>query len=202
MSQSRARVRRARALGIALTPKAARHLERRPYPPGEHGRKRRRGSDHQVRLLEKQRLREQYGISEKQMRRTFDDAMRRPGKTGENLISLLERRLDASVLRAGLARTVAQARQLVSHGHITVDGERVDRPSYRLRPGETLQVHPRSRDKTPFMLARAGEYAAGPAPSYLRVDRDAMQATLLREPARFEVPVQAGEQLVVEFYAR
>jgi small subunit ribosomal protein S4 len=155
-----------------------------------------------VRLLEKQRLREQYGISEKQMRRGFAEARRRPGKTGDNLVSLLERRLDAAVLRAGFARTIAQARQLVSHGHITVDGERVDRPSYRLRPGQTVAVHERSRDKTPFMLARAEEYAAGPAPPYLQVDGEGMQATLLREPQRREVPVQADEQMVVEFYAR
>jgi small subunit ribosomal protein S4 len=190
-------------LGVSLTPKSTRYLERRPYPPGQHGRRHRRGSDYQVRLLEKQRLREQYGISEKQMRRAFDEARRRPGKTGENLVALLERRLDAAVMRAGIARTVSQARQMVSHGHITVDGARVDRPSYRLHPGETVEVQARSREKTPFLLAGAGEYGSdGPAPPYLRRDLPNLQATLLREPARQEVPVQADEQLVVEFYSR
>src|SRR4030081_307247 len=115
---SRSTVRLSRALGIPLTPKSTRYFERRPYPPGVHGRRRRNApSDYRLRLLEKQRLRHQYDLREKQLRRTFAEARRRPGKTGENLIELLERRLDAVVLRAGFTRTIYQARQLVVHGH-------------------------------------------------------------------------------------
>ncbi len=140
-SQDRRKVRLSRALGVALTPKAARYLEKRPYAPGEHGRtKRKQDSDYAVRLREKQRLREQYGIREKQMRNTFNEARRTQGLTGENLVELLEMRLDALVLRSGFARTTAQARQLVVHRHILVDGQLVDRPSFRVKPGQT---HPR-----------------------------------------------------------
>ena len=155
-----------------------------------------------VRLREKQRIRDQYGVSEKQMRALVEEARRRPGKTGENLISLLERRLDALVMRAGLARTMAQARQLVGHGHITVDGHKVDRPSYRVRAGEIIEVRPRSRTLPPFELAASGTNAEGPAPAYLDVDLPSLRATLGHDPAREEVPVIGDEQLVVEFYAR
>ena len=116
------------------------YFERRPFPPGVHGRGRRKASDYQVRLLEKQRLRHQYNISEAQMRKAYDDAHRGEGKTGETMVALLERRLDATVQRAGLARTIYQARQLVAHGHFTVDGKKVDRPSYRLKPGQVVEV--------------------------------------------------------------
>lgn len=202
MTTTRRRVRLSRALGVPLTPKSVRYFERRPYPPGVHGRRRRKPSDYQVRLLEKQRLRHQYDVSETQMRRAFTEAARRPGKTGENLISLLERRLDALVLRAGFARTIYQARQLVSHGHITVDGAKVDVPSYRVRPGQVIGVRERSRELPPFLVAASGAHAQGPTPPYLEVNLPELRATLLREPARAEVPVRCQEQLVVEFYSR
>jgi small subunit ribosomal protein S4 len=199
----RSKTRLSRALGIPLTPKSTRYFERRPYPPGVHGRRRRKTSDYQLRLLEKQRLRHQYDLGEKQLRRTFAEALRRPGKTGENLVELLERRLDAFVLRSGFARTIYQARQLVVHGHLTVDGRKVDRPSYRLRPGEIVEVRESSRDKTPFVLAAAGAYALdGPARPYLDVQLPELRASLVREPLRREVPVICDEQLVVEFYSR
>jgi small subunit ribosomal protein S4 len=200
---SRPKVRLSRALGLPLTPKSTRYFERRPYPPGVHGRRRRNPSDYRLRLLEKQRLRHQYDVREKQLRRTFAEALRRPGKTGENLIELLERRLDAVVLRAGLARTIYQARQLVTHGHLTVDGRKVDRPSYRLRPGQTVDVRASSRDKAPFLIAAAGAHAPdGPVPAYLDVALPDLRATLVREPRRAEVPVVCDEQLVVEYYSR
>jgi small subunit ribosomal protein S4 len=167
-----------------------------------HGRRPRRPSDYWLRLREKQRLRHQYHIREGQLRRTVREAARRPGKTGENLIVLLEQRLDALVWRAGLARTIYQARQLVSHGHITVNGRKVDRPSYRVKPGETIEVRESSRDKLPFVLAARAEHAAGRPASYLDVDLGALRATLLRLPGRAEVPVQCEEQLVVEYYSR
>jgi small subunit ribosomal protein S4 len=168
-----------------------------------HGRRRRNQSDYRLRLLEKQRLRHQYNVSEKQLRRAFAEAVRRPGKTGENLVALLERRLDALVLRAGFARTIYQARQLVVHGHFNVDGRRVDRPSYRVRPGETIEVRESSRNKEPLVVAAAGGYAGeGPTPAYLDVSVPQLRATLTREPLRGEVPVICQEQLVVEYYSR
>ncbi|MFG3704354.1 30S ribosomal protein S4 [Micromonospora sp. NPDC047670] len=203
MNHPRPKARLSRALGIPLTRKCVRYLERRPFPPGVHGRQRRKTSDYQVRLLEKQRLRHQYNVSETQLRRAFDEAARGAGKTGESLVALLERRLDAVVHRAGLARSIYQARQLVAHGHFTVDGRKVDRPSYRLRPGQVVAVRERSRASAPFQLAAAGANAAeDPARPYLSVELPELRATLLREPARHEVPVLCDEQLVVEFYSR
>ena len=152
MNTPRPKVRLSRALGIPLTPKCVQYFERRPYPPGEHGRKRRKDSDYSTRLKEKQRLRAQYDISETQLRAAFDRARRTGGKTGEALIQDLESRLDATVLRAGFARTIYQARQFVTHQHVLVNGKRVDRPSYRLRPGDFIQVAdeagPRSRSSS------------------------------------------------------
>jgi small subunit ribosomal protein S4 len=203
VNQSRPKTRLSRALGIPLTRKCTKYFERRPFPPGVHGRSRRKVSDYQVRLLEKQRLRHQYNISEKQLRRAFDEAVRQPGKTGENLVTLLERRLDAVVHRAGLARTMYQARQLVAHGHFAVDGRKVDIPSYRLVPGQVVTVRPASRTKPPFQLAAAGAQAMdGPTAPYLSVQLPELTATLVRDPARTEVPVRCDDQLVVEFYSR
>ncbi|MGW0432660.1 30S ribosomal protein S4 [Micromonospora sp. NPDC003197] len=203
MNHPRPKARLSRALGIPLTRKCTKYFERRPYPPGVHGRGRRRTSDYQVRLLEKQRLRHQYNVSETQLRRAFDDAAKSSGKTGDTLVGLLERRLDAVVHRAGLARTIYQARQLVGHGHFTVDGVKVDRPSYRLRPGQVVEVRERSRTKPPFQLAAAGAHTEdGPAVPYLSVSLADLRTTLVREPARREVPIICDEQLVVEFYSR
>jgi small subunit ribosomal protein S4 len=194
-------VRLSRALGIPLTPKAVRAMERRPYPPGEHGRRRRRSmSDYKERLLEKQRLRAQYNVSEGQFRRTIDRALR-SGNAGETLMVDLERRLDALVLRAGFARTIYQARQAVLHGHVTVNGRRVDRPSYRARPGDVIEIAEGSRDKAPFLIAAAGEHAAA-VPPYLDVDTRALRARLDRLPERAEIPVDSDERLVIEFYSR
>ena len=194
-----------RALGLPLTPKAEKYFERRPYPPGEHGRARRRNdSDYSVRLKEKQRLRAQYGIREAQMLKTYKEAKRLEGLTGENLVELLEMRLDALVLRAGFARTIAQARQFVVHRHITVDGQRVDRPSFRVKEGQTIQVHPKSADMDPSQVAAAGGHrdVLPAVPGYLDVNLEGLQATLLRRPKREEVPITADVQLLVEFYSR
>ncbi|WP_261164029.1 30S ribosomal protein S4 [Microbacterium sp. Marseille-Q6965] len=203
-SQDRRKVRLSRALGVALTPKAARYMEKRPYGPGPHGRtKRKADSDYAVRLKEKQRLREQYGIREKQLRIVFNEARRTDGLTGENLVELLEMRLDALVLRAGFARTTAQARQFVVHRHIMVDGKIVDRPSFRVKPGQTIHVKERSESTEPFQVAAAGGHAEvlPPVPGYLEVELDKLQAKLVRRPKRAEVPVTCDVQLVVEYYA-
>ncbi len=200
MNTPRPKVRLSRRLGLPLTPKAVSYFERRPHPPGEHGRKRRQQSDYSTRLLEKQRLRAQYDVSETQLRRAFDRARRTGGKTGEALIQDLESRLDATVLRAGFARTIYQARQFVTHQHVLVNGRRVDRPSYRLRPGDWIAIAERSRGKEPFQVAAAGAHAA--APAYLEVRPAELTARVERVPGRDEIPVVCEEQLVVEYYSR
>ncbi|MCQ8772181.1 30S ribosomal protein S4 [Streptomyces sp. KLMMK] len=202
-NQSRPKVKKSRALGIALTPKAVKYFEARPYPPGEHGRGRKQNSDYKVRLLEKQRLRAQYDISERQMVRAYDRARKAEGKTGEALVVELERRLDALVLRSGIARTIYQARQMVVHGHIEVNGGKVDKPSFRVAPNDVVMVRERSRSKPLFEVARAGGFAAdGETPRYLQVNLGALAFRLDRLPNRKEVPVICDEQLVVEYYAR
>ena len=200
MNTPRPKIRLSRRLGMPLTPKAVAYFERRPYPPGEHGRKRKQASDYSTRLLEKQRLRAQYDISETQLRRAFDRAKRTGGKTGEALIQDLESRLDATVLRAGFARTIYQARQFVTHQHVLVNGTRVDRPSYRLRPGDFVQIAERSRAKEPFQVAASGAHADPPA--YLEVRLADLVARVERTPSREEIPVICEEQLVVEYYSR
>ncbi|MEO3755669.1 30S ribosomal protein S4 [Streptomyces sp. B6B3] len=203
MNQSRPKVKKSRALGVALTPKAVKYFERRPFPPGQHGRGRKQTSDYKVRLLEKQRLRAQYDISERQMLRAYNRARKVTGKTGEALIVELERRLDALVLRSGLARTIYQARQMVVHGHISVNDRKVDKPSFRVAPEDVVAVRERSRGKHPFLVAREGGYAPdGEIPRYLEVNLQALAFRLDREPNRSEIPVICDEQLVVEFYAR
>ncbi|MEV4138620.1 30S ribosomal protein S4 [Dactylosporangium sp. NPDC049742] len=202
MNQSRPKVRLSRALGMPLTPKCVKYFERRPFPPGQHGRSRPKHSDYKVRLLEKQRLKAQYNLRESQLRHAFDRAAGRPGKTGEELIVDLETRLDALVLRAGFARTIYQARQVVTHQHLTVNGRRVDRPSARLRPGDVIQVAERSRQKAPFVVAAAGAHVGERTAPYLSVDISGLTATLVRLPLRREVPVLCDEQLIVEFYSR
>jgi len=202
VNQSRPKAKISRALGIPLAPKHVKYFERRPFPPGVHGRSRRKESDYKVRLIEKQRLRHQYNISEVQLRRAFDEAHRAAGKTGDRLLVALETRLDALVLRAGFARTIYQARQVVAHGHIAVDGRKVDRPSYRVKPFQTITVREASRPKTPFQIAAAGAHVGERTAPYLSVAIEDLKATLIREPEREEIPVICDEQLVVEFYSR
>ncbi|MCI9887666.1 30S ribosomal protein S4 [Micrococcales bacterium 31B] len=205
VTKAKRQARLSRALGLALTPKSVKYFERRPYPPGEHGRARRRTeSDYAIRLREKQRLRAQYGLREVQLRRVFDEARREAGLTGESLVELLEMRLDAVVLRSGFARTIAQARQSVVHRHILVDGKLVDRPSFRVKPGQVIQVKPKSQGTPLFQVAAAGAHRdlAPQLPSYLNVNLDELRAELVRRPKRSEVPVTCEVPLVVEYYAR
>ncbi|MDR1824194.1 MAG: 30S ribosomal protein S4 [Bifidobacteriaceae bacterium] len=203
--RARRQVRESRALGLALTPKAVKYFEKRPYPPGEHGRGRRRTeSDYAIRLREKQRLRAQYGLREKQIARAFNDARKEPGLTGEALVELLEMRLDSLVLRAGFARTIFQARQAVVHRHVLVDGKLVDRPSFRVKPGSIIMIKPKSQALTPFMVAAAGAHrdVLPQLPEYLDVNLERLRAQLVRRPKRAEVPVTCDVQLVVEHYSR
>ncbi|MBO2446195.1 30S ribosomal protein S4 [Actinomadura barringtoniae] len=201
MNTPRPKVRLSRALGIPLTPKSVKYFEARPYPPGVHGRSRKNESDYKIRLREKQRLRAQYNIREAQLRNAFAKASKVEGKTGEALIVDLERRLDALVLRAGFARTIYQARQFVVHRHVLVNGRRVDRPSYRLRPGDVITIAERSHSMVPFQVAATGANTEN-VPAYLDVRHDALAAQLTRLPERREIPVICDEQLVVEHYSR
>lgn len=205
VTRARRQARLSRALGLPLTPKSVKYFEKRPYPPGEHGRARRRTeSDYAVRLREKQRLRAQYALREKQMHRAYLDAKKEPGLTGESMVELLEMRLDALVLRAGFARTILQARQAVVHRHILVDGKLVDRPSYRVKPGQTIQVKPKAQAMETYQIAAEGGNSDVHAstPSYLSVQLDELKAQLVSRPKRAEVPVTCEVQMVVEFYAR
>ena len=199
VQRARRQVRLSRALGIALTPKAQGLFDKRPYGPGEHGNSRRRSeSDYSVRLKEKQRLRAQYGVSEKQLRKAYEVASRTQGQTGNAMLINLETRLDALVLRAGFARTVAQARQFVVHRHILVDGNIVDRPS----PGQVIQVKPKSQTMEPFQAAAEGVHrdVLPATPGYLDVDLASLKATFTRLPEVEEIPVQVNTQFVVEYY--
>ncbi|MCL1800630.1 MAG: 30S ribosomal protein S4, partial [Promicromonosporaceae bacterium] len=193
------------SLGTPLPPKPPRHFEKRPYPPGEHGRARRNTEKaYAIRKLEKQRLRAQFMIREKQLVRVYQEAKRRPGQTGEAMIEFLESRLDAVVLRAGFARTILQARQDVTHRHILVDGKIVDRPSYRVKPGQTIQVKPKSQAMVPFQVAAAGAHrdVLPAVPPYLDVNLEKLTASMTHKPTRAESPVIVDMPLVVEYYSR
>ena len=189
-----------RRLNIGITPKGQRILSRRPFPPGQHGpnARRRKLSEYGLQLIEKQKARYMYGMLEKQFRRTFDRAKRIPGETGGNLFSLLERRLDNTVYRMGLATTRQQARQLVNHGHITVNGRKATIPSMRLKPGDVISIRERSRTSPLFSDV---EVPHDPVP-YLAADPAARAVRLERLPHREEIPVICAEHLVVEHYSR
>jgi small subunit ribosomal protein S4 len=193
------KVKIARALGIPLTPKAARIMERRPNPPGQHGAAtRRKVSEYKKQLVEKQRLRAQYNVSERQLRNTFAQAIRQTGNTGVRLLQLLELRLDAVVVRGGFVRTIYAARQAVVHGHFLVNGKKVDRPAYRVQPGDVVSLATRSKDMIAFTVPL--ENARPPA--YLQLDKDKRSVRVNEIPERDQIPVQCEASLIVEFYSR
>ncbi len=196
------KVKLSRALGIALTPKSRRYMENRPYPPGQHGPSRRgRGkfSAYKRQLLEKQRLRAQYNIHERQMRKYFLKASGRRENTADTLIQLLESRLDAVVMRGGLARTIYAARQYVRHGHILVNGKPLDIPSAAVRPGDEVTVKDTSRKLPCFHDALD---TAGEIPPYLHLDKEGMKIQLVYLPPRDEVPVLCEMPQVIEYYSK
>ncbi len=195
-------VKRSRALGLALTPKAGKYMNKRPYPPGQHGPSQRPGrkvSDYKEQLMEKQRLRAQYNIHERQMRNYFARAQKKTGNTADLLIQLLESRLDAVVLRSGLARTIYAARQYVSHKHITVNGKSVNIPSFRVRVGDTIAIAEKSKNMICF---KDSLFNAEEAPGYLEVNKEEMTVNMKYYPKRDEVPVICEMSLVIEFYSR
>ena len=187
-----------RRLGISLSG-TGKELARRPYAPGQHGQNNRRKlSEYGLQLREKQKLRMTYGLSERQFANLFVKAGKiREGKHGDNFMILLERRLDNVVYRLGLATTRRQARQLVNHGHITVDGKRVDIPSYEVKPGQVISL--RERSKNLQVVKDALEAIVGRAP-FVSFDENKMEGSLVRLPEREELDANIDEALVVEYY--
>jgi len=177
-------------------------FDRRGYAPGVHGQRRRaKVSDYGIQLREKQKLRRIYGLLEGQFRRTFDEANRRKGVTGETLLQLLELRLDNVVYSLGFATSRTQARQLVRHGHIDVDGRRVNIPSFRVRPGMEIGVREKSRKNN--QISEAVEFAQGRGvPPWLELEADAFMGKVLENPVREDIRFPIQEQLIVELYSR
>ncbi|MFP5321750.1 MAG: 30S ribosomal protein S4 [Acidimicrobiia bacterium] len=198
----RARVSRRLGVNIFGTSGEVRALDRRPYPPGEHGRGRRRGqpSEYLMQLQEKQKARFSYGLSERQFRNLYEEANRRKGVTGELMLQLLERRLDNVVYRAGLAATRPQARQFVNHGHFEVNGQRVDIPSYRVRIGDKISLRTKSRDMVTVQWNK--DVLDRQAPGWLEVGDDGYAVTVRAYPEREQIDVPVREQLIVELYSK
>lgn len=172
-------------------------LKKRPYPPGQHGKRRRKLSQYGLQLQEKQRVRFNYGLTEKQLKRTFLRAKKLKGKIGENFLILLEKRLDNFVYRAGFASTKRQARQLVNHGHILVDGKKVDIPSFTISVGQTIEPNEKAKE---LKIVNESLATVLSTHAYVGLDKDNKKATLLKEPERQEFLRDINEQLIVEFY--
>ncbi|MET0198554.1 MULTISPECIES: 30S ribosomal protein S4 [Nocardiaceae] len=176
-------------------------FERRPYPPGQHGRARIKESEYLLQLQEKQKARFTYGVMEKQFRLYYKEANKRPGKTGENLLTILETRLDNVIYRAGLARTRRQARQLVTHGHFLVNNQRVDIPSYRVSQYDIIDVREKSAQTLPIQVARES-YGDRPVAPWLQVVPNRLRILVHRVPERAQIDVPLQEQLIVEYYSK
>lgn len=176
-------------------------FESRPFPPGQHGRGRTKESEYLLQLREKQKARRVYGVLEKQFRTYYEEAVSKPGKTGEALLQILETRLDNVVYRAGFAKSRDHARQLVRHGHFEVNGRKVDIPSYRLREHDIVQVREKSRDLTPFLVA-AAEAGSRTVPAWLEAIPSQMKILVHSLPARQVIDTQVQEQLIVELYSK
>jgi small subunit ribosomal protein S4 len=174
-------------------------VDRRSYPPGQHGLTRQRQSEYRLQLREKQKARRFYQILEKQFRSYYDKASRQKGVTGENLLRLLECRFDNVLVRLGFAASRRQARQLINHGHWTVNGQRVDIPSFQLREGDVIAVSDKSSAKD--VIKEATEMTAA-VPAWLQADHDALNARILRLPERGEITTPVQEQLIVELYSK
>jgi len=176
-------------------------IEIRPYPPGEHGRNRAKDSEYLLQIREKQKARRIYGVLEKQFRGYYTEATGKSGRTGETLLQILESRLDNVVFRAGFAPSRDAARQLVKHGHILVNGHRVDIPSYRMSENDVVEVTQKSLELTPMVIARAvaGEKTV---PAWLEVMPDQMRILVHQLPSRAQIDTQVQEQLIVEYYSK
>jgi small subunit ribosomal protein S4 len=180
-----------------LTDKCA--IERRNYPPGDHGRGRQRQSEYRVQLREKQKARRYYGVLEKQFRSYYSKASRQAGVTGENLLRLLETRFDNVLVRLGFAASRRQARQMIRHGHWAINGRRVDIPSYRVRSDDVITMKPGSPTET---VIRDATELTSAVPAWLQADHDGLTAKVLRLPEREEITAPVQEQLIVELYSK
>jgi len=192
-----------RRLGVNLWGRPKSPLNKRDYRPGQHGQRRTKPSDFGTQLLAKQRLRGYYGnIGEKQFHRYYEEALRRKGDNGENLIQLLERRLDAVVYRMKFSATVFGSRQLVNHGHVMVNGKRVNIASYQVKEGDVIELRGKAKQMATVLIA--AELAERDVPDYMTVDHKEMKGTFVRVPSMDEVPypVQMEPNLVVEYYSR
>ncbi len=199
----RARVSRRLGTNIFGTTGEEKALEKRPYPPGMHGRTRRRGNnntEYLFQLQEKQKARLSYGLNERQFRKVYDEATRRPGVTGENMLRLLELRLDNVLYRAGLGATRPQARQFVSHGHVNVNGKRVNVPSYRVRKGDVIEIREKTRDNAIIQWNK--DVLDRTPPAWLDKAADGNGVTVYSEPLREQIDVPLREQLIVELYSK
>ncbi len=175
---------------------------RRPYPPGQHGQGRIKLSEYAVRLREKQKVRRVYGVLERQFRGYFQEASRRKGRTGEEMLALLERRLDSAVYRMGFAASRSESRQLVMHGHVKVNGKRLDIPSYIVRLGDKIEINENAR-KFKFVLAAIAGAEKRPVASWLEIDRPNFMGTVKTGPVREDLnEPEIREQLIVEYYSR
>lgn len=197
------RVKICRALNTVIPGLTSKPIKRK-YPPGVHGLARRpRPSDYKIRLQEKQKLRYHYGVLEKQFKRYVREAARRKGPTGSNLISMLESRLDNIIYRIGLAPSLPAARQMVVHGHITLDGHRVDRPSYNVNVGQVIGLHQRTKRRCAQFLEERSDLASRrQRPSYLEFNEEKLEAKLVVLPRGEDIPFEVNTQLVVEFYSQ
>jgi small subunit ribosomal protein S4 len=188
-----------RRLGLSLSG-TGKELEKRPYAPGQHGpNQRKKISEYGLQLQEKQKLRHMYGVNERQFRTLFDKAAKMPGKSGENFMILLDTRLDNIVYRLGLSRTRRGARQLVNHGHVMVDGKRVDIPSYRLKAGQEISLREKSQN---LDIVNESMEVSNFVPEYLSFDADKKVGTFVRLPERSELSAEINESLIVEYYSR
>ncbi len=176
-------------------------FERRPYPPGVHGRGRTKDSEYSLQLREKQKARFAYGVLEKQFSRYYEEANRQPGRTGDNLLRILESRLDNVVYRAGFAGTRRQARQLVNHGHFLVNGKKVNIPSFRVTPHDIVQVKEKSLNIDPFVIARE-THGERTVPAWLEARPNQMKIFVHQLPVREQITVDVQEQLIVELYSK
>lgn len=176
-------------------------FDRRPYPPGQHGQRRTKVTEYGIRLREKQKVRRIYNVLERQFRRYFAEADRVKGVTGENLLALLERRLDSVAYRIGFAATRSDGRQLVRHGHVKVNGKVVSIPSFLVKPNDVITVHERSKDFTRLAGALEAVERRG-VPEWLELDKETKTATVRSMPVREAITLPIREQLIVEFYSR
>lgn len=176
-------------------------FERRPYPPGVHGRGRTKDSEYSLQLREKQKARFAYGVLEKQFSRYYEEANRQPGRTGDNLLRILESRLDNVVYRAGFAGTRRQARQLVNHGHFLVNGKKVNIPSFRVSEHDIIQVKEKSLNIDPFVIARE-THGERSVPAWLEARPNQMKIFVHQLPVREQITVDVQEQLIVELYSK